>query len=262
MDFQSPVPLRKRIGRIFPAPGIVFLRTIIAVASVLFLASCQNIQESQFEEGMQAYAQGDVETAIEKWRPMAESGNPSAQTNLGVLYYQGRAGTPDYQEALKWYRLAAMQGYPDAQFNLGLAYMEGKGVSYDMTQALRWYTMAAEGQYLPAQLILADIHLKGQGVNVDHGEAVKWYRMAAEQGSPVAQYVLGNLYLSGQGTDQDLVLAYKWFLITGLSENETARQNAEVSKGILRERMTQAQISEAETLAQQWAARRGLEFQP
>jgi hypothetical protein len=253
------------LGRITPvlhARKSYILRAMTVPCAFFFLASCQNIQESQFEEGMQAYAQGDVATAIEKWRPMAESGNPSAQTNLGVLYYQGRAGTPKYQEALKWYRLAAMQGYPDAQFNLGLAYMEGKGVSYDMTQALRWYNMAAEGQYLPAQLILADIHLKGQGVNVDHGEAVKWYRMAAEQGSPVAQYVLGNLYLSGQGTDQDLVLAYKWFMVTGLGENETARQNAEVSKGILRERMTEAQISEAETLARQWAVRRGLEFQP
>ena len=155
------------------------LTLLLAIATI----GCSNVTEKDFEAGMQAYAKGDFAMAMKKWKPLAEDGNVSAQTNLGVMYYQGRGmDAPNYPEALRWYRIAAMQGYPDAQFNLGLAHMEGKGVARDFKEAVRWYSMAGENGYLQAQIMLADMYLKGQGVAADQKEAAKWYMQAAEQG--------------------------------------------------------------------------------
>src|SRR5688572_20113536 len=115
-----------------PAMARPVLQTLFVVFLSLLLLGCSNVTEADFQEGMEAYSRGDFATALKKWKPLAEDGNPSAQTNLGVMYYQGRGlDAPNYQEALRWYRIAAMQGYPDAQFNLGLAHMEGKGVARD-----------------------------------------------------------------------------------------------------------------------------------
>jgi len=146
-----------------------------------------------------------------------------------------------------------MQGYPDAQFNLGLAHMEGKGVARDFEQAVRWYKMAGESGYLQAQIMLADMYMKGQGVPADQKEAAKWYALAAEEGSPVAQYVLGNMHISGNGVTPDLVQAARWFMIMAkTAEDKNARSNAELSLNILKERLTQAQMIQAEKIAQDW----------
>ena len=107
----------------------------------------------------------------------AESGDATAQFNLGVMYQSGQGVPQDYADAMKWYRLAADQGDEDAQNNLGVMYA------------------------------------KGQGVPQDYAEAVKWYRMAAEQGEAVAQNNLGLMYDEGQGVPQDYAEAYVWFSV-------------------------------------------------
>jgi len=52
-------------------------------------------------------------------RVKAESGNATAQYNLGYCYEYGRGVAKDYVEAAKWYRKAADQGDSYAQCNLG-----------------------------------------------------------------------------------------------------------------------------------------------
>jgi TPR repeat protein len=230
--------------------GYILLLLCISLLTI----GCSNVTEKDFDDGMQAYARGDFATAMKKWKPLAEDGNVSAQTNLGVMYYQGRGmEAPNYQEALRWYRIAAMQGYPDAQFNLGLAHMEGKGVARDFNEAVRWYKMAGENGYLQAQIMLADMYLKGQGIAADQKEAAVWYGLAAEQGSAVAQYVLGNMHISGNGVSPDLVQAMRWFIIMAkTADDKNARSNAEHSIELLKDRLTQAQMMQAEKIADDW----------
>src|SRR5436305_15185533 len=153
------------------------VRRILLVALVLSfgLCSCRNKAAGggDFQAGMDAYADGDYKTALEKWRPLAEAGDPASQTNLGFLYYEGKGVPQNYEEALKWYRKAALNGYPDAAFNLGVAYSEGKGgqlvpmeglgVMRHKTQALHWYQLAADSGYAPAQMLLGKIYLGGHG---------------------------------------------------------------------------------------------------
>ena len=91
----------------------------------------------------------------------------------------------------------------------------------------------------------------GQGVAQNYTEAVKWYRRAAEQGNPVAQANLGRLYENGQGVQQDYTLAHMWLNLAGTNFEEARELRDTVAK-----QMTPAQITEAQRLAREWAARR------
>jgi len=167
------------------------------------------------DEGLIAYNLGDYTTALREWSLLAESGDASAQYNLGLLYHEGEGVRQDYAQAASWFRMAAEQGDADAQFNLGLMYRNGEGVEQDFT------------------------------------EAVKWYRKATAQGDAMAQTNLGVMYATGQGVPKDLVLAYMWFNLGAQSGNENGARGRELSATF----MTPEQIAKARKLTQEWQAK-------
>jgi hypothetical protein len=128
------------------------------------------------------------------------------------MYAKGQGVPQDYAEAVKWYRLAANQGDAFAQFHLGLMYA------------------------------------KGQGVPQDYAEAVKWYRLAANQGAAIAQFNIGLMYAEGDGVPQDYVGAHMWFNLSAAGGD----QDAVKSRDEVAQRMTPAQIAEAQKLAREW----------
>ena len=89
--------------------------------------------------------------------------------------------------AVKWCRRAAEQGYAQAQTNLCIMYSEGKGVEQDYKKAAKWCRKAAEQGNGQAQAILGIMYSKGQGVEQDTEEAVKWFKKASEQGIDYAR---------------------------------------------------------------------------
>ena len=69
---------------------------------------------ADFDAGLKAYVGGDYETAAQEWRPLAESGHPVAQNNLGAMYYQGHGVPKDEARAYAWATLAVAQGEENA----------------------------------------------------------------------------------------------------------------------------------------------------
>jgi uncharacterized protein len=162
------------------------------------------------EAGIAAYQRGDFDAALRLFQPLAEHGDASAQSNLGVMYEQGRGVAQNYREAMKWFRLAALQGNASAQSNLGVMYY------------------------------------KGQGIAQDYVEAMKWYRMAAEQRNLEAQFNLGVMYGEGRGVAQDRVRAHMWFNLAAAVSNDgnaklAAKNRDLVTKGLTREQLFRAQ---------------------
>ena len=205
------------------------------------------------DEGVAAYQRGDYATALREWRAHTEQGNAKAQTNLGFIYERGLGVTQDYAEAVGWYRKAAEQGYARAQLNLGLMYSRGRGVPQDYAEAVGWDRKAADQGYAKAQYNLGFMYRKGRGVAQDYAEAVKWYRKAAEQGVAEAQYNLGFMYRKGLGVAKDYVRAYAWYdLATSSFPPGKGFDGAVKYRDIVAEKMTPAQISEAEKLAREW----------
>jgi uncharacterized protein len=164
------------------------------------------------EDAAAAYKRGDYATAMRLFRPLADEGDASAQVVLGFMYKRGRGVPQDFAEAVRWYHLAADQGDASAQADLGFMYE------------------------------------LGQGVKQDFAEAVRWYRLAADQGVATAQTALGLMYEGGRGVPQNYVLAHMWF---DLSAARGFRHAAEL-RDLLIDRMTPAQIAEAQKLAREW----------
>jgi hypothetical protein len=90
-----------------------------------------------------AYDRANYATALKIWLPLAEQGDPEAQTYVGDFYEKGLGRSPDYAVAANWYQRAAEQGYATAQISLGQLYERGLGVPKDMVTALDLYRRAS-----------------------------------------------------------------------------------------------------------------------
>ncbi len=94
-------------------------------------------------------------------------------------------------------------------------------------------------------------------ISGDYAAAVKWFREAAEQGDADAQFNLGVNYYKGRGVPQDYVQAHMWYSLAAsrLPPGKNRALAAE-NRDIIAERMTPAQIAEAQRLAREWKPKR------
>ena len=203
----------------------------------------------------------DDQEAVFWYRKAAEQGHAGGQYWLGFMHWlaflngiAGDDGTAyDDQEAVFWYRKAAEQGHVKAQFSLGFSYANGWGVPADDREAAFWYRKAAEQGLAGAQLELGRSYANGRGVPADNWEAASWYRKAAEQGLANAQLELGRSYAGGKGVPEDHVQAYAWINLACAQRGEDD-EDAQQHRTDLRQRMTSAQLAEAQKLSRQLAA--------
>jgi hypothetical protein len=71
-----------------------------------------------WEDGMVAYNRGDYVPAIRLFRPLAEQGNPKAQSRLGVMYRKGEGVARNSIHAFIWFSRAAARGDISAKAEL------------------------------------------------------------------------------------------------------------------------------------------------
>jgi uncharacterized protein len=118
------------------------VKTFLA-GSLLALAIFGVVGAGQLEDGEAAWKRKDYTAAMRLWRPLAEQGDPGAQTSIGGLYFYGEGVPQDYEVGLMWYRKAAERGYAYAQLQLGVLYANGHGVRQDYVLAYMWWSLAA-----------------------------------------------------------------------------------------------------------------------
>jgi TPR repeat protein len=88
----------------------------VVVAILLMLSLATPVAAGPLEDGYTAYTKGDFATAMRLMRPLADQGNITAQTVVGLLYYFNYGG--DYVSAHMWFNLAAAQGHAFAEMFL------------------------------------------------------------------------------------------------------------------------------------------------
>ncbi len=118
--------------------------------ALLFIGIC-------LEDGLGIEA--NLEKAIETYKKASREGVHEAETNLGLLYMQGRTGiSQNCTEALKWATKAADAGESKSMFNLGLIYQNGCGsVKKDKNKAKEFYTKAADKGLTQAKIKLLQL---------------------------------------------------------------------------------------------------------
>lgn len=179
-------------------------RRLAAVAWLAAAALCgaaATQAQDAFQQGLDAYLDGEYQAALEHWRPAAESGDAVAAFNIGVLYAQGLGVEVDQAEAVRWYRSSAHAGYANAQFNLGAVYYNGEGTEVNLSQAVSWWERAAEQDHPEALYNLATLYRQGRGVPQDTRRAMKLFNRAASLGDARAQQALAEMGTRAAASD-------------------------------------------------------------
>ena len=153
-------------------------------------ADRENTANDYFEKASVFAARKDYAEAVKWLKKAADLGEPNAQYNLGLFYYNGQGVKQDFEEAVKWLKKAAGQSVVFAQYNLGVCYYGGQGVKQDYAEAVKWFRLAADQEFPAAQYNLGLCYATGKGVKKNRSEAKKWFRRAAELGNASAQKAL------------------------------------------------------------------------
>ena len=222
-----------------------------------------------FEESDAAVTFHDYQAALQLLAPLALQGNARAQEKIGTLYANGQDGANrNYPVAMQWFQKAAAQNYARAQVDIGWMYENGWGVQRDYTEAVKWFRKAAELGDAVAQRNIGVVYGGGwAGVQQDLAEAGKWYRKAADQGDFAAQFEIGGMYARGTGgLPQDNVQAYMWFSVAAAAARNMPQNAFSIvetydssiidyaakQRDVVAQKMTPAQIAQAQQLAAAW----------
>ncbi len=81
-----------------------------------------------------------------------------------------------------------------------------------------------------------------------YATALQLWQPLADHGHSGAQYGLGLLHDLGRGVTKNSVVAHMWFDLAAAQGNPSAAR----SRDIIAQRMTPAQITEAQKLAREW----------
>jgi TPR repeat protein len=169
---------------------------------------------------------------------------------LGQHDFSNNVIAKDYNQAKRWFQKAAEQGHADSQSNLGILYVNGRGVPQNYVQAAQWFRKAAAQGDDTAQYNLGVLYHYGQGVPQDYAQAAQWYRKAAAQGNADAQNNLGILHYNGQGVPANKVVAYALYSRSA-AQNSSGDNDASVNRSELAEEMTKREIGAGETLSRE-----------
>lgn len=153
-----------------------------------------------------------LKAEFEKIQNEANSGNATAQYDLGRMFEYGICTEPDDTSAIKQYKLSAAQGNSDAAYRLGV------------------------------------LHDNGWGTKEDNTVASSYYRKAAQKNHTLAQHDLAIMYMQGTGVVKDNKLAYKWLYIADQRGDEKMKKHLKRVEALL----TEDEIAEAQSLAINW----------
>ena len=178
--------------------------------------------------------------------------------SIGVLFI---AGCSDYDKARRVYveghyddafsRLLklAQAGDHRAQYDVAMMYVQGIGTKKDLEVGFGWMIEAAKTGNLGAMNELGAIYESGVGAQRNLPVAFQWYRMAAGADDSIGQFNVANMYARGIGVPADIVRAWAFYQRAGANGILTARERA----SYLAEKMSAAQLAEAEALAKRLA---------
>jgi TPR repeat protein len=123
------------------------MRACLAFVLLLFFVGTARAEDADkaFRGGLAAFNEGAYEGARAAWVPLAEAGDPRAQSALGFMYYSGRGEPRDSARAAALFRRAAEQGEPTAQFFLSMMVFKSDGVPPDPPLAMMWAELAVAG---------------------------------------------------------------------------------------------------------------------
>ncbi len=213
------------------------------------------------DEAYGAFQRGFFLTAMEMALPLAEGGDPAAQTLVAELFAEGFGVARNLEQARFWYseaaeggdrsarfkyalllladartdpqratearelmRQAADAGHPSAQFNYGQMLVDETPGQAGLMAALPYFERAADQGIADAQYALSQIYLNAAGIEDTKRErAREWLFRAARAGYDTAQLDLAIWLIDGVGGDRDYEAGFRWMLLSANRGNVIAQ---------------------------------------
>jgi len=139
------------------------LKIIVPLLALSLLLGASN-----YENGDEAYEDGDIKSAISYWEKGSKAGELESQFMLGLLYLRGDDVTPDIQKAA----------------------------------SLLANTFAQDDETL--QITVALVYYKNRGHTAQDKKAIELFEAAVDKEGKVAQYNLGMLFVDGSAVAKDM----------------------------------------------------------
>jgi TPR repeat protein len=118
---------------------------LIGAIAATLLVGTAGAQAGPWEDGMVAYNRGDYVPAIRLFRPLAEAGNPKAQTQIGIMYRKGEGMARSPIRAFMWFSVAAKRG--DGKAKAGLREVSRTMTPAEMSQGQAMAEACAASNY-------------------------------------------------------------------------------------------------------------------
>ncbi|BFZ63987.1 ERAD-associated protein [Saitoella coloradoensis] len=141
---------------------------------------------------------GSFEDVFEYLQYVASKGDASAQSILGVLYYDGsRTQERNFGEAMYWFQKLAKQVWPSGIVGPGRAVVSpASGIA----------SLAAK-----AAGYIGRMYLRGEGVEQDLKKAHDWFSRGVSMGDAMSQNGVGHMFLHGLSRKKDVEKAREYF---------------------------------------------------
>ena len=133
---------------------------------------------------------------------------------------------------------------------------------HDYVRAAPLLAAEAERGSPVAQTYLGYMYQYGLGVPKDYVLATSWLHQAAQQGEPTGQFLLGLLFDKGFGVPQDWVAAEVWLILAAAHAGGRQEEYFGRVRDGVAQKLTLAQLAEAQRLAAAWAPVAGRNFGP
>lgn len=184
-----------------------------AAATALSLA-CAGAAQADYQQGLDAYLNGDYDLAIDIWKKFAVAGDVQSKQALGEVYSGAICEKRELQRMnRKGYEASAPESKPE------------EVVPRNYVEGLKWYILAAFHDFgdpryanptpeevnarIVANLCLPDVRAEMTTADVKKAESLA--AQTFERGSPRDLYVLGLMYQRGDGVQKDNQRALQMF---------------------------------------------------
>lgn len=113
----------------------------IVLAAFLLLPA---LVRADYQDGVQHYAKGNYDAAMEQFQQAAEQGEPKAIYFIGFMHHNGFGVPRSDAEAMKWIRRSADMNHYESQFYMGRLSESGRKIEHDLVAAYMWFSLAAK----------------------------------------------------------------------------------------------------------------------
>lgn len=141
--------------------------------------------------------------ALKYYLQAAQTNNPYAQVEMGMLYLEGELAPHDLEQAYYWFNKSAQQNDARGQLFLGRLYQSDQFNKKDGQQAIYWLTQSANQDDRVAAEFLGDTYRDAILVPKDLSKALHWYKKAANLGNYTAILQVALFYANGYGTEKN-----------------------------------------------------------